>query len=203
MFLTMLRLLPLLMLQDAGDAGDGGDAGTDQTPTTGGTPDAETGGGTPPAPAPAAQPSANKLIKDFVKDRGITIEDLLSEYSTLKDANKTEFERLTGQVDDFKAKYEQSEARYRGVVARSAVTDEATKAGAISPKAVYALIRDDVEFDKAGEPTNIAELIAQAKTDEPQLFRAAGGSGDGGKGNSSPQMTDMNAVLRGMARNAT
>lgn len=201
MFLrSLLALAPMLLLSDAGDAGTDAPDSTDQgdTTPTGGTPSNQQGGGTPPTP----EPSANKLIKDFVKQHGITVEDLINEYTTLKDGQKTEFQRLEGERDTYRTKAEELEQRYRSAVASSAVKDAASAAGAISPKAVYALIRDDVEFDDNGEPTNIADLIAQAQQDEPQLFRASGGSGDGGRGGNGHTPSDINSVFRQIAQNA-
>jgi hypothetical protein len=203
MFLrSLLALAPMLLLSDAGDAGTDAPDSTDQgdTTPTGREPDSQhaSDGREPSKP----EPSANKLIKDFVKQQGITVEDLISEYTTLKDGQKTEFQRLEGERDTYRTKAEELEQRYRSAVASSAVKDAASAAGAISPKAVYALIRDDVEFDDNGEPTNIADLIAQAQQDEPQLFRASGGSGDGGRGGNGHTPSDINSVFRQIAQNA-
>lgn len=201
MFLTLLRLLPLLALTEADSAGDADSAADTSEPDTGREPASQqsTDGREPSKP----EPSANKLIKDFVKQQGITVEDLIAEYTTLKDGQKTEFQRLEGERDTYRTKAEELEQRYRSAVASSAVRDAASAAGAISPKAVYAMIRDDVEFDDNGEPTNIADLIAQAQQDEPQLFRASGGSGDGGRGGNGHQPADINAFLRQIGQNAS
>lgn len=142
------------------------------------------------------QDSANKLIKDFVAERGITVEDLLKQITDQEDAQKSDLEKLTGERDDFKTRYETLEAKYRASIAESAVKDAATAAGAISAKAVFALIRDDVTYDDDGQPENVAALIEKAQTDEPALFRKAAGRGDGGKGNGHVESSDMNALIR-------
>lgn len=201
MLLRLSALLLTLFLTDAEPAGDdGGEQPSGNEPTDAGRAPAQT---STEDRASSRPDSANKLIKDFVKAEGITVEDLIREYGDLKKGRQTEFQRLEGERDTFKTKAEELEARYRTAVASSAVREAAGQAGAISPKAVYALIRDDVQFDDAGEPSNIAELIERAKEDEPQLFRAAGGSGDGGKGNGQGAPRDINAVFRDIARNAS
>src|SRR5690606_6872350 len=74
MFLTLLRLLPLLALTEADSAGDADSAADTSEPDTGREPASQqsTDGREPSKP----EPSANKLIKDFVKQQGITVEDL-------------------------------------------------------------------------------------------------------------------------------
>lgn len=186
------------MPEDQGGAGASQTDTTQDTQTTAGAADA-TSHTADTAAQTRPDTSANKLIKDFAKAEGISVEELLDQYKTLRDANRTDRERLESELNTHKTRAEQAEQRLRDATARSAASDAASKAGAISPKAVYALIRGDIEYDATGEPTNIADLIEQAKADEPQLFRAAAGSGDGGKGGASPNATDINQVFRQMA----
>lgn len=118
-----------------------------------------------------------------------------------EEAGKSELEKAIGERDSLLKQLEAERQRSRGLTARNAVADAAGKANAISTNAVYALIRDSIEYDdESGEPTNVAALIAQAKKDEPSLFKAANGSGDGGRGGAATgDETDMNAMLRAAA----
>ncbi|HVL24740.1 MAG TPA: hypothetical protein VM450_11695, partial [Thermomicrobiales bacterium] len=161
--------------------------------------------GTSPATDAGTTPkpdSANKLIKDFAKAEGLSVEELLDQYKTLRDANRTERERLDAELTTHKTEAETLRQQLRDAVASNVVRDSAAKAGAISPSIVYRAIKDDLQFDKNGNPTNVDEVLASLKADEPQLFRAAQGSGDGGKGGASPNGLDINGVLRRMAERA-
>ncbi len=188
-----------------GEANDAGASAT--TTTTEVTPSgAGAQGGTTTtiqaeADKPRPETSANKLIKDFAAQRGITVEAMLDRFAELENTGKTELHRLEGERDTFKTRSTELETRLRDVTASTAARDAAAKAGARSPRAVYALIRSDIEFNKQGEPTNIAELIEAAKTDEPGLFKAADGTADGGaSGNNGTR--DINSVFRQMAKGA-
>lgn len=52
-------------------------------------------------------------------------------------------------------------------------------AGIIDPDVAVALLAGKVEYDAGGEPTNVAEIVAQLKKDKPHLF---GGAGNGASG---------------------
>jgi DNA repair exonuclease SbcCD ATPase subunit len=125
------------------------------------------------------------------------LKDAESKLSQFETANQSEDEKRTQALKAAEERATAAESRYRAAIGRSAVTDAASKAGAISSRAVYALIRDDIEFDDDGEPQNIDALIAAAKKDEPSLFRAAAGSGDGGKGGTTT-VTNPNDLLRSL-----
>lgn len=120
---------------------------------------------------------AQKQIRDARKDA----EKARTRVQEFEDANKSELDKREDARKAAEDRATAAEQRLRDANARSAVTDAATKANAISIKAVYALIRDDLGFDDDGEPMNVADLLAQAKKDEPQLFKASNGSVDGGK----------------------
>lgn len=117
-------------------------------------------------------------------------------------ANQTESDRRQAALKAAEDRAATLESRLRDLSARSAVTDAATKANAISPRAVYALIKPDLEYGDDGEPTNVDALLKQAIKDEPSLFRAANGSGDGGKGGATGSVGNINDVFREMARTA-
>lgn len=119
------------------------------------------------------------------------------------DAGRTDEEKRQAALKAADDRATAAEQRLRDANARSAVTDAATKANATSTRAVYALIRSDLEFDDDGEPTNVSALISQAKKEEPSLFRAAAGSGDGGargESGAAGNGNDLNALLRASMR---
>lgn len=115
-----------------------------------------------------------------------------------EDASRTDDERRDAALKDAESRADAAETRLRTANARSAVTDAATKANAISARAVFALIQSEIDYDDDGEPTNVPALIAAAKKDEPGLFRAAAGGGDGGKGKAPTDANDVNAALRSL-----
>jgi hypothetical protein len=120
-------------------------------------------------------------------------------------ANQTESDRRDAALKAAEDRAATLETRLRDISARSAVTDAAAKAKAVSTRAVYALIRDDLEYGDDGAPTNVDALIKAAIKSDPELFdlRAANGSGDGGKGGATATTGNMNDFIREMARTAT
>lgn len=102
-------------------------------------------------------------------------------------ADKSDAEKTSAALKAAEERATAAELRLRDANARVAVSDAATNAKAISVRAVYALIRDDLEFDDDGEPTNVDALVKASIKAEPSLFRAANGSGDGGVTSSTAQ----------------
>jgi hypothetical protein len=138
---------------------------------------------------------ALKAERDARRKAERELKALNTRLAELENAGKSEDEKQSAALKAAEDRATALEARIRDTNARSAVTDAATKANAVSTKAVYALIRDDIEFDDDGEPTNIADLIKAAKADEPSLFRASAGSGDGGKGG-TPDKANLSQLVR-------
>lgn len=112
----------------------------------------------------------------------------------IESEGKPESEKLSRERDAAIQRAEAAEQRIRTANARTAVYEAVGSLA--SPRAVFALIRDDLDFDDDDMPINVADLIAREKKADPTLFRAAAGSGDGGKGGSSPTTDDMNAQMR-------
>ena len=176
-----------------------------QQPAEGQQPDA--GSGQPSSPTPdtpkpdgTGQPSANKLIKDFAAERGISVEELLGKYQELEDAGKSATERLEDERDRYKTEAERLTDELRNVRSESAFLEAAREARARAPKTLFRAFRDQLEYDKAGNPTNIAEVIAAAKDDEPDLFHAATGSSDAGRrGDGTGTSLDANWLFRELA----
>lgn len=149
------------------------------------------------------QPSANQLIKQFADARGVTVASLLDRFTELENAGKSELERLTGERDSIKGKYDALASQFQTVNARAAVTEAAGRLNAIDSTAVFAIARDSLEFDGNGEPTNVEAVIKDVQKRHPALFRAANGSADGGKGGGPANTGNINDVFRELARTAT
>ena len=100
---------------------------------------------------------------------------------------------------EYKDLYERTLTSLKAERAERLVTAAATKANAIRPDAISRLVGDALDYDDDGKPTNVDAVLAQAKKDYPELFRAAAGGGDGGRGG-QPDPKDANAVINAFLR---
>lgn len=183
---------------DANEQNSNADAG--QNPTT----KNESGSGeqnSKPTGIDALPPETQKELRDLRKENAANrkrVEDF-------ENANKTELDKREDALKQAEERATAAETRLQDANARNAVNEAATRVNAVSVNAVYALVRSSIEFDDDGEPTNIADLIAAAKKDEPALFRAAGGTGDGGKsgtGNDREISAGLDRLAAGYEKNS-
>lgn len=186
-----------------GNAGAGGDGGTDGK---GGNGSSQQGGGTAGGADDRSlndERSANKLIKDFAKARGVTVAQLMDQFQGLEAANKTEVERARDAAKEWERKHGELSGELRAERAEKAIRDAAAAAGARADRlaSVYRLVRDGVEYGDDGKPKNVAALVEQAKTDAPEFFARVSGSGDGGKGGGDGK-PDANAAINSALRQA-
>ena len=147
--------------------------------------------------------SALDKERKAARDATKALKDAQARISEFENRDKSDTERLTAERDALKEQAETALQKLQTANARAAVTEAATKANAVSPRAVFALIREDIRYDDDGEPTNVAALLKAAQADEPSLFRKSGGKGDGGEtGSPSPNGTNdqMNDFIRANAR---
>lgn len=130
------------------------------------------------------------------------LKDAEGKVQSFEDAQKTESEKAADRLKAAEDRAQELEQRYRETSARVAFMEAASAAGSQKPGWLYRAVKDDIQFDEDGNPVNIDEVIAAAKTEAPYEFRASGGSGDGGRGNDSgsrPQAEpSLNTLLRGM-----
>lgn len=184
----LLSLLTFFFMTDNGGSGGGDGEGDDEGgDNTGENGDAKGASGKPDDAGDddvAGLKNALKAERTKARNADRDLKAIRTELDTIKNAGKSDEERRDADLKTAQARADAAEQRLQTANARVAVTDAATKANAVSINAVFALVRDDLEFDDAGEPTNVAELIAQARKDEPTLFRAASGGADGAKQNS-------------------
>lgn len=168
----MLTLFTLLFFSDNADAGGSGDGehgGNDE------------GAGSDGNDAAAGLKSALDKERARAKQAEKDLRSANARLSEIESKDKGDVERLTGERDTAATRAETAESKLREATASVAVFDAATKANARDARAMYRIVRDDLEFDDDG-PTNVDAVITQAKKDFPTLFQAAGGSGDGGAG---------------------
>lgn len=183
----LFSLFTLCFMTDTGGAGDGagdesGDTHDDNPPHDDKTDKTGAGKGDDGSDDDLeGLKNALKAERTRAKNADRDVKALRTELETIKNAGKTDEEKREADLKDAQTRADAAETRLKTANARVAVTDAATKTNAISVNAVFALIRDGLEYDDDGEPTNVDDLIAKARKDEPQLFRAAAGSGDGGK----------------------
>lgn len=138
---------------------------------------------------------AQRLIKDTRKEAA----DFRTKLQRIEDKDKTEAERLASERDSLAEAVKAATGRARDKSGKASVFEAARAANAVSANAIYALVRDSIEYDDDDEPKNLDALISKAKKDEPSLFRAAPGSGDGGKGGDGKAL-DANQVMNDWLR---
>lgn len=166
------------------------------------------GGGNSPADEPMSLEEAKKLRREAQTLRK-RLADIEADQKKAKDAELSETERLKKQLKEAEDKEKTWAAERRERDARDAVIaaltdDDPKKPRAKSPnaaRAIFKLIKDDLEYDDKGEVLNLSALLSQAKKDYGDLFAGkAAGSADGGAGAQTPNGAgDMNAQIRRMA----
>ena len=168
---------------DAGDEASTGEKGDD----TAGEGDDEAGneGDDGEAPDVDALETSIANLKDTLKKERAAHKAAQRDVKRLESELKAALE--SADTSDLTAQLAEMEGKWRDAVSRTAVIEAATAAHAVSPKAVYALVRDRVELDEAGAVQNIDALIEGLKADDPALFRSAGGSLDGGTRGGAPR----------------
>lgn len=153
---------------------------------------------------PAGALDLIKKLRDYEKGDKLPdhvakeLADLKKRAQELEDAKLSDTQRLQKEIDELKEKDAANEARAKKSTRDTAIVAAARTAGAIDPDAMPALIStDDLEFDKAGNPTNLKELLAKLKKDKPMWFGAGGpGSFDGGSRQPTDEPVDMNTAIR-------
>lgn len=111
-------------------------------------------------------------------------------------------EAKLSEEDRLKARATAAESALREREAQDALVEAAREAGAANPLKVARLVKDSLEFDDRGKPSNVAALITTAKRDYAEEFapRKAGGSADGGAGRESKPGLSMNDIIRRAGR---
>ena len=92
------------------------------------------------------------------------------ELAKIKAAQQTEAERLAEARTLAEQQATEYRQKYTGLLTLQQVTDAATEAHAISPRAVYALIKDQIVVEDDGTVTGIPEAIKALQKSDPALF---------------------------------
>lgn len=125
--------------------------------------------------------------------------------SAAAEAKRKEKDAQLSESDRLKQRAEEAEARLREREGRDLFERAARDAGGANTAKLYRLVKDEIEYDEQGKPTNLKELVAFAKRDYPEEFgggHKTAGSADGGAGNKSaaslqPSMNDFIRRLTG------
>lgn len=168
------------------------------------------------------QPNTGRIDIGDGKAEGYSPEELRTLYANIRQgeqAAKADARKLKDELTPLKERYQaeqpveaklqekdaritELETTLNTVLLRGAATEAASKAGAIYPDAVVALINvKDVDRDKEGNPSNLGRLIEGVRSAYPAMFQARNGSADGGAGHGQQNTggNDMNSAIRRMA----
>lgn len=186
-------------------SGTGAPAATTTEPQAGAAaavPDTKPQAGAAASPAGDAisLETKKKLDKENIQLRKER-DEIARKLKEFEDAKLSETERLTKELSELKDQQATWLAERRERDTRDAVIEAASddKIGARNPRAIYRLIRDDLEFDDSGKVRNLDESLKKAKAEYPELFgkaTGAAGSVNGGAGGRNAPPQDMNALIR-------
>jgi hypothetical protein len=87
--------------------------------------------------------------------------------------SRGEWEKVAGNE---KERADRAEQELRATRAESAAIRASTRLNIIDPEAALVLIRDRIEFDKVGKPTNIDTLLADLAKEKSYLVKAGDGT---------------------------
>jgi hypothetical protein len=158
----------------SGDDGGESDAGNNDGAQDG---DSSDDGGEDVSALKSALSKERKAARDAAKQ----LKSIQAELDEIRNAGKPESEKLTTERDAAIKRAEAAETRAREANAKVAVSTAAAQANAIEASAIFPLVSAQLEYNDDDEPTNVDDVLAAAKKSYPRLFKAAAGSGDGGK----------------------
>lgn len=158
------RLFSAFFNSDEGGGGGGGSETTTETETK-----TETGGGG----KSYDEAHVSKLNRENAEHRR-KVRELEAKLKEREDADLSETDKLKKRAEEAEARVTASQVR----IAKAEVKAAAAAAKIVDPEAAYKLVRDDITFDKDGEPENVDALIADLVKKSPYLL----GAGDGGGG---------------------
>lgn len=117
-----------------------------------------------------------------------------------EDADLTETERLRKHAESLEAATKAKDEKLRVAHLKVTVTEEAQKLGFRNVQAAIRLVKDDVEYDDDGQPTNVTALLEQWAKDDPQLVQPdllnSGSAANARRGGVEPEETDAEKYRR-------
>jgi hypothetical protein len=112
----------------------------------------------------------------------------------------SESDRAAQRLKEYESKEQEWEREKQSLRLQTAITAEATKAGAVNPEILHRLVDSAaVEWNDAGQPKNLTSIVNGLKREYPALFRTHGGAGnaDAGAGNGAAHAElNMNSLIR-------
>lgn len=153
-------------------------------------------GGESPSGLKSALESERKRARDFER----RFKDLDAKLRQREQADMSESERAAARIKEYEAKEQAWEREKQSLRLQTAVTAEATKAGAVNPEILHRLVdAGAVEWTETGQPRNLTSIVNGLKREYPAMFRTHGGAGnaDAGAGTGSNQAElSMNTLIR-------
>ena len=120
------------------------------------------------------------------------------ELAALRDANKSEAEKLAESLAKAQQEAQDWQQRYQSQIVRDHVITAATNARAIDAETVYLHLQaNGLEVDDHGNPAGITEAVEALRTSKPHLFNAApAGAADAGAKGKNYALNDFDALTR-------
>lgn len=114
-------------------------------------------------------------------------------------------EKPTGDLGKMQAQLDKQSEIIRTLTERdqmntaaAAVRKEASAAGAQDTDRIFRMLKSEIDYDDDGKPENVADLVADLKTEYPELFKKKGGGGDLGGGAGSGKGGKKGDWIRGL-----
>jgi hypothetical protein len=157
-----------------------------------------------------SQPDIEKIVSARLnqKLKSLNVKELerkASEYDKLQQANQSETERYQARIAELEKRDSDRETERQHDRVQTATVREAAKLGFRDPSDAYRLLdAASIDFDDAGQPTNVGKLLSGLLKDKPYLA-SVNGSADGGQRGESGEGKKMNenelirAALQGRA----
>lgn len=146
-------------------------------------------------PGKAALAAERKARREADK----TAKELAARLAEYEQRDMTEAQKLAAERDTLAAERDQWRTRAQQTAVANAVTAEAVKLGTVDTDAVVQLLRDRIDVDDDGQPTNVAKAVADLAKSKPYLFRTTPpGARDAHAGNSYA-LNDADALSRALA----
>ena len=110
-----------------------------------------------------------KKLRDEVKAEKAKAKASEAKAKELESANLSEKERAEQKAADATARADEADARARESLLRATVLENATEFR--NPTLALDIVRNKIEFNDEGEPTNVRESLAELLTAEPYMKR--------------------------------
>lgn len=121
------------------------------------------------------------------------------QFQQFRQQHESEQDRLERERKERDSQFERLQAENRDLKVGGDARRAATEANAFNPELVYSHIRDRIETDGSGKPTNLADLIKDLRKTDPYLFRRAEADAGAGRGQGNRPARSMNDEIRRLA----